>query len=65
MGFIDSPWSPDLVLVSTPEELEAAVVRGFAHIELRAHMDLAALALPPNGLAVIPKTVRSIRVRFY
>ena len=34
-------------------------------IELRAHMDLASLALPPNGLAVIPKTVRSIRVHFY
>jgi hypothetical protein len=60
---VDSPWAPDLVFVSTPLDLKAAIAGGFPHIELRTHMDLTTLSLPQTGFGFLPESVKSIRVR--
>lgn len=58
----------DVTVVTTPEALQAAVVAGNAHIEIREHLNLTTLDFPGeflrNGLlGPVPSTVKSIRVR--
>lgn len=60
----------EVAVVESSEALQEAVVAGVAHIEIRAHLDLTALDLLDilGGsfiLGKVPKTVKSIRVRWY
>ena len=60
--------APGVIAVTTAEQLQAAVVAGQPHIELRDHLDLSTLDFPgevlqESLLGRVPPTVRSIRVR--
>lgn len=56
----------NLVIVSTAQELQDAVVLGAPHIQIRAHLDLANLSLlEVLLLGELPATVQSITVRLY
>ena len=58
----------DVTICTTAEQLQAAVVAGQQHIEVRDHLDLTTLDFPGEFLrdgllGRVPPTVRSIRVR--
>ena len=58
----------EVVVVTTAEQLQAAVVSGQPHIEIQDHVDLTTLEFPGEQLndgllGKVPPTVRSIRVR--
>ena len=56
-----------VTVVETAKALQEAVAAGKAHIEIRAHLDLTALALLGNsilrGIPETTKRTKSIRVR--
>lgn len=56
----------EVAKVHTAEELKAAVDLGVPHIQTMEHLDLSDLQLAAGSriLGTIPKTVKSIRVRF-
>lgn len=67
----DAP-APDVTLVSTADEFQAAFARGAAHIQIREHLDLrsvdAVIVEPDDHLlgpffGVVPFSIISIRVR--
>ena len=63
----DAAASESVTVVTTAEQLIAAVGRGDAHIELQAHLDLTAPSVSSSAVIlgdIIPSSVQSITVCF-